>query len=308
MKLGFVGLGQMGAAMAQNLLAAGHQVTVYNRSRAKAEKLREHGATVADSPAAASRDAEVVFSMLADDPAVQGTVFGDSGIVHGLGNGHLHISCSTISVALAKTLATAHADKGQRYLSAPVFGRPDAAAAKKLVIVPAGDADLIEDARPLFEAIGRAVFIAGPEPWQANLFKLCGNFMLVSMVESFGEVFAALRKAGADPRSFYDAITEVFASPVYKNYGGIILDEKFDPPAFPLKLGFKDLRLALEAAQDLNVPMPIASVIRDQYLSALANGQEGLDWASVALVPARNAGLDKNGGNVPARELPDLTL
>ncbi len=291
MNIGFVGLGQMGVAMARNLLRSGYKLAVYNRSQEKAEGLLGEGATVAVSPAEASRQSEVVFSMLADDVAAREVALGENGIASGLGKGRLRVSCSTISVALAKQLATEHAAKGQRYLSCPVFGRPDAAEAKKLVSVPAGDPAAIEQIRPLLDAMGRAVFIAGPEAWHANLFKLCGNFMLASMVETFGEAFATLRQAGADHQAFFQTITEVFGSPVYKNYGGMIVDEKFEPAAFPLKLGFKDLRLALEAAQELNVPMPIASVIRDQYLSALAHGQAQLDWSSVALVPARNAGL-----------------
>ncbi len=293
MNIGFIGLGNMGLAMARNLLRAGYKLTVYNRSEQKAQALQGEGATVAGSPAEASRQSEVVFSMLADDVAARLVTLGENGIASGLGKGQLHVSCSTISVALAKQLASEHAGKGQRYLSCPVFGRPDAAEAKKLVTVPAGDAATIEQIRPLLDAMGRATFIAGAEPWHANLFKLCGNFMLASMVETFGEAFATLRQAGADHHAFFQAITEVFGSPVYKNYGGMIVDEKFEPAAFPLKLGFKDLRLALEAAQELNVAMPIASAIRDQYLSALAHGQEQLDWSSVALVPARNAGLPR---------------
>ncbi len=293
MNIGFVGLGQMGVAMARNLSRAGYTLTVYNRSAEKAEGLRGAGATVASSPAEVARHSEVVFSMLADDSAAREVTLGPNGISSGLGQGQLHVSCSTISVALATQLAAEHIAKGQRYLSCPVFGRPDAAEAKKLVTVPAGNAADIEQIRPLLDAMGRGTFIAGEEPWQANLFKLCGNFMLASMVETFGEAFAALRKAGADHHAFFQAITEVFGSPVYKNYGGMIVDEKFEPAAFPLKLGFKDLRLALEAAQDLNVPMPIAGALRDQYLSALAHGQEQLDWSSVALVPARNAGLPR---------------
>ena len=283
----------MGVAMARNLLRAGNKVTVYNRSQEKAEGLRSEGATVAGSPADAATDSEVVFSMLADDAATKQVVFGENGISSGLNGGDLHVSCSTISVALAKQLATEHAAKGQRYLSCPVFGRPDAAEAKKLVTIPAGDPAAIDQIRPLLEAMGRAVFVAGPEPWQANLFKLCGNFMLVSMVEAFGEAVATLRKSGADHDAFYQAITEVFSSPVYKNYGKMVVDESFEPAAFPLKLGFKDLRFVMEAAQELEVAMPIASAIRDQYLSALAHGQEQLDWSSIALVPARNAGLPR---------------
>ncbi len=283
----------MGSAMAQNLLSAGHQVTVYNRSEEKTQTLVKAGAAAAKSAAEASRGAEIVFSMLANDEALEALALGSDGILTGLDGKGVHVSCSTISVRLARKLADEFDKAGRSFLSCPVFGRPDAAASKKLVIAAGGDAKLIEKVRPALEAMSRAVYVAGDEPWQANLFKLCGNFMLSSMVETFGEAFATLRKAGADHRQFYEVITDVFASPVYKNYGNIILEEKYDPAAFFLKLGFKDLRLVLEAAQDLSVPMPIGSVVRDQYLSALAHGQEKLDWASVAKVPARNAGLDE---------------
>ncbi len=292
-KLAFVGLGQMGAAMAANLLDAGHDVTVYNRSPDKAQPLAAKGATVAGTAAEACRGAEAVFSMLANDEALDALSYGPHGILEGLEGATPHISCSTVSVRLVQKLEADHAARKQTFLSCPVFGRPDAAAARKLVIAAAGKAGEIEKVRPFLDAISRAVFIAGAEPWHANLFKLCGNFMLASMVESFGETFATLRKAGADHRQFAAVITEVFGSPVMKNYSAIVLDEKYDPPAFPLKLGFKDVRLMLEAAMELSVPMPIASAVRDQYLSALAHGQEDLDWSSVAQVPARNAGLDR---------------
>ena len=292
MKLGFVGLGQMGAPMAQNLVSAGHEVTVYNRSQEKADALAKAGATVAKSAAEACQEAEMVFSMLANDEAVEALVFGGEGIATGLSAQGIHVSCSTISVRLAKKLASEHAKAGQRFLSSPVFGRPEAAAARKLLIIVAGEPGLIETVRPPLEGLGRGVFIAGTEPWQANLFKLCGNFMLASMVETFGEALATLRKAGANDTQFYEVISELFGSPIYKNYGKLILEGNYEPAAFALKLGFKDLRLMLEAAQDVSTPMPIGSIIRDQFLSALAHGQENLDWSSVAKVAARNAGLD----------------
>lgn len=291
-RLGFVGLGQMGAAMAANLLEAGYEVAVYNRSRDKANALADKGAHVAGSAAEACQGAAAVFSMLANDEALEEMSLGENGIVAGLEGNATHISSSTVSVRLMKRLAEAHGAKGQKLVSAPVFGRPNAAAARKLVVAAGGAAEDIERVRPYLEAIGRALYIAGAEPWQANLFKLCGNFMIASTVELFGETFAALRKADADHRQFAAVISDVFGSPLMKNYSEIVLDEKYDPAAFMLRLGFKDVRLMLEAAQDLTVPMPIGSVVRDQYLSALAHGQENLDWSSVAKVAARNAGLD----------------
>jgi len=289
MKLAFIGLGNMGSGMARNLVRAGFDVTVYNRTRRKAEAIEK--ARVADSPADAVRDADAVMTMLADDPAVDAVVFGDNGIASALRKDAMHISHSTISTALARKLASEHAARGQRYLSAPVFGRPEAAEAKKLVVVAAGDAGAIEHARPLFDAIGRATFIAGAEPWQANVLKVCGNFMIASMLETFGEAFATLRKSGVDPHMFLEIMNTLFASPVYAGYGAAIANAKFQPAGFALKLGLKDVRLVLAAAEECASPMPVASVLRDQFLSGLAQGQGEWDWSSIAAVAARNAGL-----------------
>ncbi len=291
MKVGFVGLGKMGAGMARNLLRAGHELSMYNRSRDKAEALAGDGARVAESPADASQDAEAVFTMLSDDHAVSEVVFGDQGIASGLKKGATHISSSTISVAFARRLQQEHSKKGQHYVTAVVFGRPEAAEKKQLIVVAAGESAAVEPLKPLFKAIGRRSFFAANEPWQANAIKLCGNFMIASMLESFGESMATMRKAEIDPHLFLDVMNELFGSPVYKNYGQIVADEKYEPAGFALKLGLKDVRQALEAAQDLGVPMPFASVIRDHFISAIANGQEKMDWSSIAKVAARNAGL-----------------
>lgn len=282
----------MGSGMAGNLLRAGHELTVYNRSREKAEALSKEGARVANSPADAARGSEAVFTMLSDDQAVSEVVFGKDGLAAGLQNNAAHISSNTISVAFARRLAEEHARKGQRFLTACVFGRPEAAENKKLIVVAAGDSELLDRYRPLFEAIGRATFIAGPEPWHANAVKLCGNFMIASMLETFSEAFATMRKAGIDPHLFLDVMNELFQSPVYKGYGSTIADEKFEPAGFALKLGLKDVRLVLEAAESLAAPMPFASIIRDHLVSAMAHGQESLDWSSVSRVLARDAGLE----------------
>lgn len=291
MKIGFVGIGKMGAGMACNLLRAGHEVTIYNRSREKAGALAGEGARVAESPADASKDAEAVFTMLSDDKAVADVVFGEKGIAAGLKEGATHISSSTISVAFARRLQQEHTKNGQGFVTGVVFGRPEAAEKKQLIVVAAGQAEAVEPLRPLFEAIGRRSFIAGDEPWRANAIKLCGNFMIASVLEAFGEAFATMRKAEIDPHLFLNVMNELFGSPVYKNYGQTMADQKYDPAGFELKLGFKDVRLAIEAAQDLGVPMPFASVIRDHFIAAIANGQEKLDWSSLAEVSARNAGL-----------------
>jgi 3-hydroxyisobutyrate dehydrogenase-like beta-hydroxyacid dehydrogenase len=291
MNIAFIGLGQMGTGIARNLLRAGHRVTAYNRTREKAEALAADGALVAASPADACRDADAAMTMLSDDAAVEQTVTAANGIAAALPASAAHLSCSTISTALARRLALVHAARGQGYLSTPVFGRPDAAEAKKLLVVAAGAPDLLQRFAPLFDAIGRQTFLAGAEPWQANAVKLCGNFMLASMLETFGEAFATLRKAGIDPHLFLDTMNALFASPVYAGYGRVIADQQFAPAGFAVPLGLKDVRLVLETAQECASPMPIASLVRDQLLSALAQGQAELDWASVSRVSARSAGL-----------------
>ncbi|HJT87667.1 MAG TPA: NAD(P)-dependent oxidoreductase [Bryobacteraceae bacterium] len=292
MNVAFIGLGKMGAGMARNLLRAGHTVTVYNRTPAKAEEFASQGGRAAPSAAEACRVSEAVFTMLADDRSVEEVVFAKDGVAAGLKPGGVHISATTMSTALARRLDQEHTQRGQAYLSAPVFGRPDAAEAKNLVVIPAGRAEVIERCRALFDAIGRRTFVAGSEPWQANALKLCGNFMIASMIETFGEAFATLCKAKVAPGLFLEAMNTLFGSPVMANYGHIIAEEKFKPAPFELTLGYKDVRLVLETAQELASPMPLASLIRDHMLTALALGQSEMDWASTALVSARNAGLD----------------
>jgi 3-hydroxyisobutyrate dehydrogenase-like beta-hydroxyacid dehydrogenase len=282
----------MGSGMARNLLRAGHEVTVYNRTRAKSEELAADGAKIGATSADACRNCDAVLTMLADDSAVEEVMFGKDGAVASLPRGATHLSCSTVSTAMARRLAAEHANRGQSYLSSPVFGRPEAAEAGKLLVVVAGAAPAIEKWRPVLDAIGRQTFVAGAEPWQANAVKLCGNFMLAGVLEAFGEAFATIRKAGVDPHLFLDTMSALFQSPVYTNYGRAIADEQFEPAGFALKLGLKDVRLALETAHECTSPMPMASLVRDQMLSAVAQGQADLDWSSLSRVAARNAGLD----------------
>jgi 3-hydroxyisobutyrate dehydrogenase-like beta-hydroxyacid dehydrogenase len=291
MKIGFVGIGKMGAGMARNLLRAGHDVTAYNRSPEKAKALAADGAHLALAPADACVGAAAVLTMLADDAAVEEAVLGPNGIAAGLPKGAIHISHSTISTAMARRLAVEHAARGQGYVSAPVFGRPDAAEGKKLIVVVAGPPELVESCRPLFDAIGRQTTVVGTEAWRANAVKLCGNFMLASMLEAFGEAYATMRKAGVDPHVFLEIMNSLFGSPVYANYGRIMADEAFEPAGFGLKLGLKDVRLVLDTALECQSPMPLASLLRDHLLAALAQGQGDMDWSSVARVLAKSAGL-----------------
>ena len=291
MRVGFIGLGNMGLPIARNLLKAGHELTVYNRTRSKAEALASAGAKVADSPTEAST-AEVVMTMLADDQAVEQTTLGDGGILNTLASGGVHLSLSTISTALSRRLTAAHAARGQSFIASPVFGRPDAAAAARLVVVAAGPGEAVERVRPLLEGIGRKLFVIGTEPYQANTFKLAGNFLISSMLETLSEAFTLIQKSGVEPAKFLEVLNgSFFQSPIYENYGKIIIAQKFSPPGFALHLGLKDVRLVLAAGDEAAVPMPVASVIRDHYLSAVARGWGDMDWAALAKVVAEDAGL-----------------
>jgi 3-hydroxyisobutyrate dehydrogenase-like beta-hydroxyacid dehydrogenase len=281
----------MGSGMARNLLKAGHEVTVYNRTRAKTEALADEGAQVADRPVEAC-GGEAVFTMLADDAALETVVFGDKGILTAGGTGLIHLSMSTISPALSRRLAAAHAERGQGYVAAPVFGRPEAAAAAKLVIVAAGKAENVERCRPALEAIGQKVFNAGADPEKANLIKVSGNFMLAAMLETLGEAFAVLRKSGVDPKLFLEIVNgNLFRSPVYELYGNAIAEGQFEPAGFKLRLGMKDVKLALAAAEEVSAPMPLGSLLRDHFLSGVARGYGNIDWAGLSKVIAEDAGL-----------------
>ena len=294
MKLAFIGLGNMGQPMAANLLKAGHALTVWNRSPEKASSLAKAGATVARTPAEAVRGCEVAFTMLTDDEAVQACCFGTDGVLQGLARGATHVSSSTISVALSAELEQRHREHGQNYVSAPVFGRPEAAAAAKLFVVTAGPADIVERCKALFSAIGQHTFVMGSEAPMANVVKLSGNFLIASVIECVGEAVALVRKHGIDPQQYIEMLTStLFAAPVYKTYGQLIVDQKFEPPGFKLKLGLKDVRLALAAGESAGVPLPVASLIRDHAIAAIANGKGDLDWSSLSQVAAINAGLEK---------------
>jgi 3-hydroxyisobutyrate dehydrogenase-like beta-hydroxyacid dehydrogenase len=290
MRIGFIGLGRMGSAMAANLLKAGHEITVFNRSPGKLRPLVELGARSADTVADACRG-ELVVTMLADDAAVADVAFTETGIVNVLPKGAIHLSMSTISVALSKRLTEAHARAAQQFVAAPVFGRPDAAAAAKLYIVVGGNPAAIRTCQPLLDVLGQKTFAIGPTPASANLVKLSGNFLMAAVIEALGEAIALVGKAGIDPQVYVDLLTSsVFNTPVYKTYGGLIAGRRFEPALFAASLGFKDIRLALEAAENLRVPMPLGSLLHDRFLRLLAQGGEHLDWAAIGGLAARDAG------------------
>ncbi|WP_018602239.1 NAD(P)-dependent oxidoreductase [Mycobacterium sp. 155] len=292
MRIGFIGLGNMGAAMAANLLTAGHEVTAYNRSPDKVAALAAKGA----HPAASVEDAcrgEVVITMLANDHAVESVTFGDNGILAKLPAGATHISSSTISVELAERLTEAHAEAGQVFVSAPVFGRPKAAAAAKLFVVAAGVPAAVEAATPLLDAIGQRTFVLGEEPRAANLVKLSGNFLIASVIESVGEAMALVGKAGIDKQQYLEILTStLFDAPVYRTYGGLLAREEFSPAGFAATLGLKDVNLVLSAGEGLRVPLPVASLLRDRFLTLLATGGGELDWSAIGALSAWEAGSE----------------
>lgn len=294
MTVGWIGLGNMGQAMARNLLKAGHELLAYNRTRARAEELGHDGARVVDSPAEAAA-APILVTMLADDPALEDVIFGSGNVHEALGRGNTHVSMSTISVALSNRLAEAHRKLGQAYVAAPVFGRPEAAAAAKLFIVAAGPKEAVRQCQPLFDAMGQKTYVVGEEASKANVIKFSGNFLIASMIESLGEAFALVRKHDIDPQQYLEILTSsLFSAPVYKTYGALIAQDKYQPVGFRLALGLKDIRLALAAAEAAAVPMPVASLIRDRLLTAMARGMQDADWASFVRLAAENAGLKSN--------------
>jgi 3-hydroxyisobutyrate dehydrogenase-like beta-hydroxyacid dehydrogenase len=298
MKIGFIGLGHMGAGMATSLLKAGHEVTVYNRTRSKIDDLVKNGA-VAASRISDACGGDAVVTMLANDAAVENVTYDDQGLLGSLRKGTVHVSSSTISVALSERLTTDHRRAGQRFIAAPVFGRPDVAAAGELAVIVGGGKEAIADVTPVLNAIGRRTFVVAEEPKAANLVKLSGNFLIASAIEALGEAVALIGKDGIDREQYLEIMTStLFGTAVYKTYGKLIVEGKFEPAGFAAPLGYKDIRLALAAADDLRVPMPLASLLRDRFLSLLANGGDRLDWSAIGGLATRDAGEPRK---VPVR-------
>jgi len=290
MKIGFIGLGRMGSAMAANLIKAGHDVTVFNRSPEKRQALVKLGAHEAARISDACRG-EAVITMLADDHAVSSVVFGKGGVIETLGRDAIHISMSTISVALAQDLAEAHAAAGLRFVAAPVFGRPEAAAAAKLFVVVGGDRNTIKACQPLFDAVGQRTTVISEEPHAANLVKLSGNFLMAAAIEALGEAIALVGKSDIDRDAYVDLLTStIFPAPAYQIYGKLIAAGKFEPAAFAAPLGYKDVRLAQAAADDLRVPMPLAGLLHERFLRLVARGGDNLDWSAIGGLATLDAG------------------
>jgi 3-hydroxyisobutyrate dehydrogenase-like beta-hydroxyacid dehydrogenase len=307
-EIGFVGLGQMGTAMAANLASAGQRVIAYVRRPEQQGKLAALGLRPTTNIADLF-DCEVVISMLPDDAAVREVVFGREeigldGLAQGLRPGAVHLSMSTISTAAASELASEHAMNGQGYVAAPVFGNPDAAKARQLYIVAAGAAADVERCRPLFDSLGQQTFVVGTDPAQANLIKLLGNVMTATTLEMLGEVVAVIRKRGLDPAPFLDILTNtMFGGRAHKIYGAKILAERY-APGFRLPLALKDVRLALAEADSAGVPMPSVDVVRDRMVTAIGRGYADLDWTALGLVAAEEAGLR---GPLPPAAMQDRT-
>ena len=252
--------------------------------------LAEQGVTPARTVAEAC-GGDIVITMLADDRAVEAVTFSDDGILASLRPGATHVSSSTISVALSERLTQAHDEAGQRFVAAPVFGRPEAAAAAKLFVVAAGDADAVQSLSEVFDAIGQRTFVVSQEPKGASLVKLSGNFLIASVIESLGEAMALVDKAGVDKLTYLELLTStLFDAPVYHTYGGLVAREEFEPAGFAATLGLKDVRLALAAGESLEVPLPIASLLRDRFITLIANGGAELDWSALSRVAAWEAG------------------
>jgi 3-hydroxyisobutyrate dehydrogenase-like beta-hydroxyacid dehydrogenase len=292
MKIGFLGLGHMGSGMAANLLRAGHELTVWNRSAQKAQALVAQGAVLARTPREAALGREAIVTMLADDAALEEVLRGNDGVIEGLPRGALHVSSSTIAVATADRVAKLHQDRGLRYLSAPVFGRPEAAAAAKLFIVAAGAKSDYTAANALFPAISQKVFYIGETPSSANLVKLCGNFTILGAIETFAEAMTLAQKGGVSKKQFLEVMTgSLFDTPVYRNYGSALAEERFKPAGFAAPLGLKDMRLVGQSAETLRVPMPVLNVLRDHLLQTIGAEGEDIDWSAIGRTIAKNGGL-----------------
>ncbi|HWF63229.1 MAG TPA: NAD(P)-dependent oxidoreductase [Rhizomicrobium sp.] len=290
MKIGFIGLGQMGTAIAERLIKAGHELTVWNRSPGPAQALAKQGAVAAKHPVEALQG-DVLFSMLANDQAMQ-EVGLDATLLDKAAKGLVHANLATISPSFARALAAAHESRGLGYLATPVYARPDMVRAGQMVVVAAGLNEDFAKVEPLLSEIGRRTIRLGDEPEKANLFKIAGNFMIMSAVETMGETFALLKKGGVDANLFLETMTEgLFAAPIYKNYGKQILNQAYEPAGFYLWLGLKDSTLVRDAAKELGVPMPVLELVRAQYQEAMKKGWKDKDWASIAQLSLEKAGL-----------------
>jgi 3-hydroxyisobutyrate dehydrogenase-like beta-hydroxyacid dehydrogenase len=291
-EIGFVGLGAMGEPMAANLAAAGYKLRVYNRTPSKADALVAMGAMRVERPGDAAQTGGVAITMLADDAALEAVTLGVGGLAERLGAGGIHISMSTVAPTTTRRLADYHAAQGNTIIAAPVFGRPDAAKAKRLWVLASGPAAQKTTIRPLLEAMGQAVFDFGEEPGAANVAKLAGNFLIAANLEAMSEALAMAEKQGVERAAVADMLSKtLFACPIYVGYGKLIAEKRFTPVGFRMPLGLKDLELALRTAAEVTMALPMASLVRDRFLASLAKGRAEMDWSAIALSVLDDAGL-----------------
>jgi 3-hydroxyisobutyrate dehydrogenase-like beta-hydroxyacid dehydrogenase len=292
MDIGFIGLGAMGLPMASNLLAAGHKLRVYNRTAAKADSLVKRGTELMSNSAAAASPGGIVITMLADDAALEAVVIGGDAIAHRLAPGGIHISMSTVAPATSRKLAQYHAENGSIYLAAPVFGRPEAAQAKRLWICTSGPQQAKQRIAAILDAMGQKTFDFGEDPGAANAVKLSGNFLIAAAMESIAEALAMLEKSGVDRVAAMEMLSStLFPCPVYQGYGNAIAQMRHTPAGFRLPLGLKDIELVLKTGGEVRAPMPVAAILRDRLLSSIAKGRGEMDWSALALVARDDAGL-----------------
>ncbi|MBD2056386.1 NAD(P)-dependent oxidoreductase [Oculatella sp. FACHB-28] len=290
--IGFIGLGNMGLPMATNLLAAGYSLRVYNRTLEKGRSLAEQGAILVNTPAEVVAPETIVITMLANDQVLEEAVLGENGILEKLSPSSIHLSMSTISPATAQHLAAQHEQQGVHYLAAPVFGRPDAAAAKKLWICISGNPAAKAEVAPVLDALGQGVFDFGETPEAANIVKVTGNFLIVSAIEAMAEAFTLAEKNGIDRTQIAELFGKtLFACPIYQNYGRMIAQQQYEPAGFKLSLGLKDVTLALQTARTSQMPMPLASLLHDRLMAAVAKGKGDLDWTGLASEMSEQAGI-----------------
>ncbi|MDE3105433.1 MAG: NAD(P)-dependent oxidoreductase [Acidobacteriota bacterium] len=290
--IAFIGLGSMGAPMAHNLLSSGMPLTVYNRNAVRAEALAAAGARVAASAAQAVSPGGIAVTMVANDAALEAVTLGPNGVADTLGQGGLHISMSTVSPETSRKLAAEHAQRGSLFLSAPVFGRPEAATAKKLWIVQSGSAQAKVRAKPVLDALGQGIHDFGEDPGAANVVKLSGNFLILSAVEAMAEALALVEKNGIDRSALASFLGQtIFACPIYQNYSQILAQRAYEPAGFKLELGMKDVRLVRDVAEQATLPMPLADLLHERLLTSLAKGRQALDWTGIELVSAEAGGL-----------------
>jgi 3-hydroxyisobutyrate dehydrogenase-like beta-hydroxyacid dehydrogenase len=291
--IGFIGLGSMGFPIARNLLTSGYRVRVFNRTKAKAMPLVKAGATLVDREEEVFETGGIVFSILSDDDAVRSVTVGNPEFLRRLGPGGVHVSMSTISPATARYLAKQHSKHEVSYLGSPVSGRPDRAAARKLFVLLSGKREAKERVRPLLETIGERIFDFGEDPWSSNIAKLALNFNVLAAVECMAESFAFAEKNGIARARMAELLSEtLFGGIVYKGYGQQVAQQIYEPAAFRLRLGWKDLRLLLETAQETGTPMPVGSLLRDRMLTAIAKERGDFDWSAIALAASEDAGLE----------------